>query len=142
MGAEHPSPPRESVMWTRGRVYAWTRGRVNRPIYLFIFFLDKSRKLSKIVSVLQSASVERFDVSRMRDFFSSAIVFSCHQAISTQFSSQNLVLLLKNCDLKSPFRLAPPAGQYPPASLEQSFSPGSPSAVHDCVCSLKRPAVC
>ena len=32
------------------------------------FFIDKSRKLSKIVSVLQSASVERFDVSRMRDF--------------------------------------------------------------------------
>ena len=31
--------------------------------------LDKSRNLSKIVSVLRSASVERFDVSRMRDFF-------------------------------------------------------------------------
>ena len=29
----------------------------------------KSRNLSKIVSVLLSASVERFDVSRMRDFF-------------------------------------------------------------------------
>ena len=37
--------------------------------YFFIFFfLDKSRNLSKIVSVLRSASVERFDVSRMRDF--------------------------------------------------------------------------
>jgi len=44
-----------------GRVDAWTR---QPPL----FFLDKSRKLSKIVSVLQSASVERFDVSRMRDF--------------------------------------------------------------------------
>ena len=33
------------------------------------FFLHKSLKLSKIVLVIQSASVERFDVSRMRDFF-------------------------------------------------------------------------
>ena len=33
------------------------------------FFFDKSRNLSKIVLVLLSASVERFDVSRMRDFF-------------------------------------------------------------------------
>ena len=33
------------------------------------FFLHKSLKLSKIVLVLRSASVERFDVSRMRDFF-------------------------------------------------------------------------
>ena len=41
MGAEHPSP----------------------------IFLDKSCNLSKIVSVLLSASVERFFVSRMRDFF-------------------------------------------------------------------------
>ena len=49
---------------TRVCVDAWTRGRVNCPF----FFLDKSHKLSKIVSVLQSASVERFDVSRMRDF--------------------------------------------------------------------------
>ena len=31
-------------------------------------FLDKSRNLSKIVSVLLSASVERIFVSRMRDF--------------------------------------------------------------------------
>ena len=30
---------------------------------------DKSRNLFKIVSALRSASVERFDVSRMRDFF-------------------------------------------------------------------------
>ena len=36
--------------------------------FFYFFFLDKSGKLSKIVSVLQSASVERFDVSRMRDF--------------------------------------------------------------------------
>ena len=34
-----------------------------------MIFLDKSRNLSKIVSVLLSASVERFFVSRMRDFF-------------------------------------------------------------------------
>ena len=33
-----------------------------------LFFKDKSRNLSQIVSVLRSASVERFDVSRMRDF--------------------------------------------------------------------------
>ena len=44
-------------------VDAWTR----QPPHFF-FFLDKARKLSKIVSVLQSASFERFDVSRMRDF--------------------------------------------------------------------------
>ena len=36
--------------------------------FFFFFFLDKSRKLSKIVLVLRSASVKRFDVSRMRDF--------------------------------------------------------------------------
>ena len=73
VGAERPSPPRGSVVWTRGRVYAWTRGlvnRLNRPFFFFFFFLDNSRKLSKIVSVLQFASVERFDVSRMRDFCS------------------------------------------------------------------------
>ena len=33
------------------------------------FFKDKSRHLSKIISVLLSASVERFFVSRMQDFF-------------------------------------------------------------------------
>ena len=33
------------------------------------FFLDKPRKLSKFVSVLLSASVERVGVSRMWDFF-------------------------------------------------------------------------
>ena len=38
-------------------------------IYIYFFFKDKSRNLYKIVSVLQSASVERFDVSRIRDFF-------------------------------------------------------------------------
>ena len=47
---------------------AWTRGRVNRPN--FFLLLDKSRILSKIVSVLRSASVERFNVFRMRDFSS------------------------------------------------------------------------
>ena len=56
----------------RGIVYAWTRGRVNRPIFLN---LDKSRKLTKNVSVLQSASVERFDVSRMQDFFKLDLLF-------------------------------------------------------------------
>ena len=50
---------------TRVCVDAWTR---QQPIFFF-FFLDKSRKLSKIVSVLQFASVVRFNVSRMRDFY-------------------------------------------------------------------------
>ena len=44
-------------------------------------FFDKSRNLSKIVSVLLSASVERFNVSRMRDFY---IMFTpCHQTCVT-----------------------------------------------------------
>ena len=54
-----------------GRADACMRGRVDAstaPFFFLFFFLDKSRKLSKIVSVLQSASVERFYVSRMRDF--------------------------------------------------------------------------
>ena len=50
---------------TRGCVDAWTR-QPPHFIYFFIFCLDKSRKLSKIVSVLRSASVERFGI---RDFF-------------------------------------------------------------------------
>ena len=37
--------------------------------HFFLLFLDKSRKLTKILSVLQSESVERFDVSCMQDFF-------------------------------------------------------------------------
>ena len=40
-----------------------------RDLSSFFLLLDKSRKLSKIVSVLRSASVERFDVSRMQDFY-------------------------------------------------------------------------
>ena len=53
-----------------GRADACMRGRVDASTaHFFFFFLDKSRKLSKILSVLQSASVERFDVSRMRDFY-------------------------------------------------------------------------
>ena len=48
----------------RGRVDAWMR---QSPHFFSFLFLDNSRKLSKIVSVLQSASVERFDVSLMRD---------------------------------------------------------------------------
>ena len=74
MGAERPSPPRGAVAWTRVRVDASTRGRVDTstaPYFYFYFFLDKSRKLFKIVSVLRSASVERFDVSLMRDFLMS-----------------------------------------------------------------------
>ena len=56
------------------RVDAWTR----QPPHFFClsFFLDKSRKLSKIVSVLRSASVERFFVSRMRDFFNPSLRLS------------------------------------------------------------------
>ena len=71
VGAERLSPPRGAVALMRVHVYAWTRGRVDTstaPYFYFYFFLDKSRKLFKIVSVLRSASVERFDVSRMRDF--------------------------------------------------------------------------
>ena len=59
-----PSCGRADVCMRR-RVDAWTR----KPPHFFLLFLDKSRKLSKILSFLQSASVERFDVSRMRDFF-------------------------------------------------------------------------
>ena len=79
MGAERPSPTRGALKTGGGcrgpsptRVaVARTRGRVNRPIFFnfFLNFLDKSRNLSKIVSVLLSASVERFFVSRVRDFF-------------------------------------------------------------------------
>ena len=60
MGAERPLPTRGAVAWTR-----------QPPHFLIIifFFLDKSRNLSKFVSVLLSASVERVGVSRIRDFF-------------------------------------------------------------------------
>ena len=53
-----------------GRVDASTA-----PFFSFSF-LDKSCKLSQIVSVLQSASVERFDVSRMRDFYKGFGIFT------------------------------------------------------------------
>ena len=43
---------------------------------------------------------------------------------------------------KTPWPLRPHSGQYPPGSLGPFSSPGSPSAVHDQVCSLKRSAVC
>ena len=73
MGAKRLLPPRGSVVCMHGRVYAWTCGRVDAstaPFFLLLFvLLDKSLKLSKILSVLRSASVQRFDVSRMRDFF-------------------------------------------------------------------------
>ena len=84
---------------TRVCVDAWTRGCVNRPI--FFLLLDKSRKLSKIVSVLQSASVERFDVSRMRDFLvyfsicEPAPIWICSVSVSDiDYHSQNLYLSL------------------------------------------------
>ena len=64
---------RPRVEPSRGRVYAWTRVHMDawtrQPPDYFFSFLDKTRELSKIVSVLQSASVERFNVSHMRDFF-------------------------------------------------------------------------
>ena len=44
---------------------------------LNFFLKDKSCNLSKIVLVLQSASVERFDVSRMRDFYITVNIGSC-----------------------------------------------------------------
>ena len=50
--------------WSR-RVDAWTR----QPALFYLFFKDKLCNLSKIVLFLLSASVERFFVSRMRDFF-------------------------------------------------------------------------
>ena len=42
--------------------------KITQPIYIYIFFKDKSRNLFKFVSVLLSASVERVGVSCMRDF--------------------------------------------------------------------------
>ena len=42
--------------------------KITQPLKNKYIFLDKSRNLSNIVSVLLSASVERFCVSRMRDF--------------------------------------------------------------------------
>ena len=91
MGAERPSHTRGALK-TRGGcrasiahawspktgdgcrasiAHAWSR-RVDAstaPYFFLLFFLEKSRKLSKFVSVLLSASVKRFDVSRMRYFF-------------------------------------------------------------------------
>ena len=65
MGAERPLPTRGAVAWSRC-VDASTA-----PIFFLYFFLllDKSRNLSKFVSVLLSASIERVGVSRMWDFF-------------------------------------------------------------------------
>ena len=42
--------------------------KITQPIYIYFFFVDKSRNLFKFVLVLLSASVERVGVSRMRDF--------------------------------------------------------------------------
>ena len=76
MGAERPSPTRPSY-YTRGALK--TRGGCvdasTAPFFLSFFLLDKSCYLSKFVSVLLSASVERVGVSRMRDFFYVFIVY-------------------------------------------------------------------
>ena len=45
--------------------------------FLFFFLSDKSCNLSKIVPVLLSASVERFFVSRMRDFSCTILSWKC-----------------------------------------------------------------
>ena len=63
-----PACSRRVDAWTPVCVDPWTRQPPPLFIY-FNFFLEKSRKLSKIVLVLRSASVERFDVSRARDFW-------------------------------------------------------------------------
>ena len=73
----------------------------------FFFFLNKSRNLSKIVSVLLSASVERFFVSRMRDFSSMfdafvrillllflTILFHIRIALGLLFLKHILIMLL------------------------------------------------
>ena len=104
-----------------GRADAWTRGRINRPF--FFFFLDKSRKLSKILSVLQSASVKRFDVSRMRDFFGGIYHFQ--------------ISLLQISLLQTP--PAPPAPSVPPAPPSSSSPTGEAQTyilvfIPDCGC--------
>ena len=59
-----------------GPIEFWS-GCVINLIFFILYFLDKSRNLSKIVSVLLSASVERFDISRMRDFFFLSLKHFC-----------------------------------------------------------------
>ena len=54
----------------RVRIFAWTES-------VFLVVIGKSRNLSKIVSVVLSASVERFFVSRMRYFSIMAYQWSC-----------------------------------------------------------------
>ena len=81
----------------RGRVGASTA-----QFFFFFFFLDKLRKLSKIVSVLQSASVERFNVSCMRDFFkntclgahtSAHMSFGAHMSAHTSLGAHTSALM-------------------------------------------------
>ena len=59
------------------------------------FSSDKSRNLFKFVLVLLSASVERVDISRMRDFFRgllemSVIAIKATKVVWTQYNSQSL----------------------------------------------------
>ena len=72
----------------------------------------------------------------------SAIVFHVTKLFQHNFCHNKTCVTQLFCDPKTPFRLAPLAGKYLLASLEQISSPDSPSAVHDRVCSLKRSGVC
>ena len=70
-----PSPPQPLLNLF---IYIFIYIYIYKYIYFFlitqplsIFFIDKSRNLSEIVSVLLSASLERFFVSPMRDFYPS-----------------------------------------------------------------------
>ena len=64
-------------------------------ILRLVFFLVKSLKLSKIVLVLRSASVERFDVSRMRDFYIILLFFrtSKKQQLLTIYGSKIITMI-------------------------------------------------
>ena len=77
MGAECPLP---------------SHGAVASTFFFLFFFKDKSCNLSKIVSVLRSASVERFFVSRMRDFFLMASL-----RLIASYLSCNVYMWLTNC---------------------------------------------
>ena len=77
--ATRPSYYTRGALRTRGGCRAWMR----QSHHFFSFFLDKSRNLSKFVSVLLSASVERFNVSRMRDFFNRARLHKVENLIAT-----------------------------------------------------------
>ena len=76
----------------------------NIYIYIYFFFWDKSCNLSKIVSVLLSASVKRFFVSRMQDFhrigplgrFDHRVAMSACMFVWRTFNNEIDFLLLKN----------------------------------------------